>query len=74
MSEKRLDGRVALVTGASKGLGKAMALALAKGGAGAERISEKVIELRGMSELCRQRHLCYYPDVWPERAAGGTAC
>ena len=52
----------------------ALALALAKEGAGAERISEKVIELRGMSELCRQRHLCYYPDVWPERAAGGTAC
>ena len=33
MSEKTLDGRVALITGASRGLGRAMALAL--GGAGA---------------------------------------
>src|SRR2546430_17699350 len=34
MSEKHLSGKVALITGASKGLGKAMALAL--GGAGAQ--------------------------------------
>ena len=34
MNEKKLDGKVALITGASKGLGKAMALAL--GGAGAK--------------------------------------
>jgi NAD(P)-dependent dehydrogenase (short-subunit alcohol dehydrogenase family) len=33
MSENKLQGRVALVTGSSRGLGKAMALAL--GGAGA---------------------------------------
>ena len=29
MTEKKLDGKVAVITGASKGLGKAMALALA---------------------------------------------
>jgi len=33
MTEKKLEGRVALITGASKGLGKAMALALAGAGA-----------------------------------------
>jgi len=33
MSEKKLDGKVAVITGASKGLGKAMALALASAGA-----------------------------------------
>ena len=34
MTEKKLDGKVALITGASKGLGKAMALALAGAGMG----------------------------------------
>ncbi|MEJ2083150.1 MAG: SDR family NAD(P)-dependent oxidoreductase, partial [Acidobacteriota bacterium] len=33
MRTKELDGRVALITGASKGLGKAMALALSGAGA-----------------------------------------
>lgn len=33
MTQKKLEGRVALITGASKGLGKAMALALAGAGA-----------------------------------------
>ncbi len=33
MKPKELEGKVALITGASKGLGKAMALALAEGGA-----------------------------------------
>ena len=33
MPEKKLEGRIALVTGASKGLGKAMAIALGEAGA-----------------------------------------
>ena len=33
MSERKLDGKVAVITGASKGLGKAMAMALGRAGA-----------------------------------------
>jgi NAD(P)-dependent dehydrogenase (short-subunit alcohol dehydrogenase family) len=55
MSEKVLDGRVALITGASRGLGRAMALAL--GGAGArvalvardrDKLAEAAAELRAL--------------------------
>ena len=38
----RLDGRVALITGASKGLGKAMALALAAEGARMALVSREM--------------------------------
>ena len=52
----------------------AIALRLARGGAGAERIRDQVVELRGLPELCHERHLCYYPDLWPAGRAGGAAC
>jgi hypothetical protein len=42
----------------------AIALALAGRGAGAEAIRNAVVEERGAPELCRDAHLCYYPDVW----------
>jgi len=45
MTEKSLSGRVALVTGASKGLGKAMALALAGAGAKLALVSRTAGEL-----------------------------
>src|SRR5215475_1210960 len=43
--EKKLDGKVALVTGASKGLGKAMALALAGAGAKLALVSRNIEQL-----------------------------
>src|SRR5579864_4689527 len=45
MSEKKLDGRVALITGASKGLGKAMAVALGAAGARIALVSRSVEQL-----------------------------
>jgi NAD(P)-dependent dehydrogenase (short-subunit alcohol dehydrogenase family) len=45
MSDKKLDGRVALITGASKGLGKAMAVALGAAGARIALVSRSVERL-----------------------------
>ena len=50
MSDKRLDGRVALITGASKGLGKAMAVAL---GAAGSRIALVSRNLEQLNEVGR---------------------
>ena len=45
MSDKKLDGKVAVITGASKGLGKAMALALGAAGASIALVSRNIEEL-----------------------------
>lgn len=45
MNDKKLDGKVALITGASKGLGKAMALALAGAGARLALASRNIEQL-----------------------------
>jgi len=45
MSEKKLNGKVALITGASKGLGKAMALALGGAGATIALVSRNIEQL-----------------------------
>lgn len=45
MSEKRLDRKVAVITGASKGLGKAMALALGAAGAKVALVSRNLAQL-----------------------------
>ena len=45
MSEKKLEGKVAVITGASKGLGKAMALALAAEGATIALVSRNLEQL-----------------------------
>jgi NAD(P)-dependent dehydrogenase (short-subunit alcohol dehydrogenase family) len=48
MSDKKLDGRVAVITGASKGLGKAMALALASAGARIALVSRNLEQLNAV--------------------------
>jgi putative protease len=52
----------------------AVALGLAESGARPEAIRDAVVALRGAPELCRDAHLCYYPDVWRGRGlAGGSS-
>ncbi len=51
----------------------AAALELARQDATPEAIRDGVIALRGAPELCRDAHLCYYPDVWREQATAPAA-
>jgi NAD(P)-dependent dehydrogenase (short-subunit alcohol dehydrogenase family) len=55
MSEKKLQGRIALVTGASKGLGKAMSIALADAGAHVALVSRDMDKLESVSAEIRGR-------------------
>ncbi|HEX8012025.1 MAG TPA: U32 family peptidase [Casimicrobiaceae bacterium] len=50
----------------------AVALELATSGASPEAIRDAVVSLRGAPELCRDAHLCYYPDVWAASASLGA--
>ncbi len=53
MSDKKLDGKVALITGASKGLGKAMALALGAAGARLALVSRNLDQLNAVAQEVR---------------------
>lgn len=55
MSTKKLEDKVAVVTGASKGLGKAMALALADSGARLALVSRNLEQLNETAAAARQR-------------------
>ena len=52
---KQLDGKVALISGASKGLGKAMALALGQAGAQVALVSRDLAQLSAVAVEVRQR-------------------
>lgn len=54
-TEKKLAGKIALITGASKGLGKAMALAFADAGASLALASRDVALLGEVQAECRAR-------------------
>jgi NAD(P)-dependent dehydrogenase (short-subunit alcohol dehydrogenase family) len=54
MSEQKLQGRIALVTGASKGLGKAMSLALAAAGARVALVSRDMEKLESLAAEIRE--------------------
>jgi len=54
MSDKKLDGKVALITGASKGLGKAMAVALGAAGARIVLVSRNVEQLNEVGRAVKE--------------------
>jgi len=54
MSTKKLEGTTALITGASKGLGKAMALALAEAGARLALVSRNLEQLDATASAVRE--------------------
>lgn len=54
MSDKKLSGRTAVITGASKGLGKAMALALGDAGAKLALASRNKVELEAVAAEARK--------------------
>jgi NAD(P)-dependent dehydrogenase (short-subunit alcohol dehydrogenase family) len=54
MNHNQLNGRVALITGASKGIGKAIALALAGAGARLALASRDVAQLNDTADAARQ--------------------
>lgn len=69
MSELKLQGRVAVITGAGKGLGKSMALALAGAGAELALVGRDRASLEQVAALCRgpnRRALPFTADVMSE--------
>src|SRR3989449_5671340 len=73
MHTGKLRGKVALITGASKGLGKAMALALAESGARLARVSRNLEQLNEPAGAVRKRGAeaeVFQADVTDEQQVG----
>ena len=74
MNEKKLNGKVALITGASKGLGKAMALALAGAGAKIALVARNLEQLNQVAEAVKNagsEARVFQADVADESAVRG---
>ena len=74
MSDKVLNGRVAVITGASRGLGKAMALALAEAGARLALVARDEEALKSVANEAREKGspdaATYRVDVTNEEQVG----
>ncbi|MGC8887382.1 MAG: SDR family NAD(P)-dependent oxidoreductase [Verrucomicrobiia bacterium] len=76
MSSINLKGKVAVITGASKGLGKSIALSLAEAGADIALISRDISKLNEVAaEASRfgNKALCYKADVTDESQVNSVA-
>lgn len=45
----------------------ARSLRLAQEGARPEEVRNAVVGVRGWPQMCEERHLCYYPDLWERK-------
>jgi NAD(P)-dependent dehydrogenase (short-subunit alcohol dehydrogenase family) len=75
MSGKKLEGKTALITGASKGLGKAMALALAEVGVRVILVSRNLEQLNETAAAVRKlgpEAVVFQADVTDERQVAGV--
>lgn len=77
MPDGVLDGRVAVVTGSSRGLGRAMAVALAGAGARVALVGRDKAKLQEVAGLCGGRSAVFQCDITVEadvaRLAAGVA-
>jgi 2-deoxy-D-gluconate 3-dehydrogenase len=72
LDQFKLDGKVALVTGASQGLGQALALGLAEAGAGIVSVSRSP-DSSDTGEQVKALGQCYYPITLDLRNANAAA-
>ena len=58
-----LDGKVAIVTGASRGIGRSIAVTLAREGADVVLVARSEAQLDEVSKTCGTQYLAYATDL-----------
>lgn len=66
--DTRLDGKTAIITGASSGIGAAIAQAIAQAGANVVLVGRNTDRLAGVAALCGERHTIVAADITADDA------